>query len=120
MPRTPPLQPSSCLKALCAAVALCLCAGPALAQAPACAADAIEQALKLLRFHTEAGPQAQVDEVARPLPPVTNPANRRQQFAVLEVKGWVHKANYRLRLLYYPLDKQCLLMGQEVLELSSP
>ena len=51
--------------------------------------------------------------------PLANPANRRQSFAVLEVMGHIHKASYRMRLIYAVSGGQCLLMGQEILELSS-
>lgn len=38
---------------------------------------------------------------------------------VLEVPGFVYKANYRVRLLYASVQGDgCVLMGQEILDLS--
>ena len=84
-----------------------------------CEADALAQAKKLLVFYTEDNSQAAVESHAKALPPLTNPANKKQQFLVLEVMGYVYKASYRMRFLFYPLDGGCVLVGQEILELSS-
>ena len=56
---------------------------------------------------------------AKALPPLANPANKAQKLHVLEVIGHVYKANYRMRMLYAASPGPCLLMGQEILELSS-
>ena len=92
---------------------------------PPCAADAIKQARKLLAWHN--GPDGDgpvsVDPQVKPLAPLANPANKTQKFSVLEVAGHIQKANYRMRLIYATMPglggTQCLLMGQEILELSS-
>lgn len=84
-----------------------------------CEADALAQAKKLLAFHSDGNSQAAVASHAKALPALANPANKKQQFLVLEVMGYVYKANYRMRFLFYPLDGDCVLMGQEILELSS-
>ena len=58
-------------------------------------------------------------QVLQALPPLANPANKAQKLHVLEVIGHVYKANYRMRMLYAASPGPCLLMGQEILELSS-
>lgn len=91
-----------------------------LAAPPPCEADALAQAQRLLAFHSNNDDRAGVASHAKVLPSVTNPANRKQQFLVLEVMGDIYKSNYRMRFLYYPEGGECLLMGQEILELSNP
>lgn len=93
---------------------------PCLATPLQCESDALAQAKKLLAFHSEGNDQISVASHAKALPPLANPANKKQQFLVLEVMGYVYKANYRMRFLFYPSGGACLLMGQEILELSSP
>ena len=89
------------------------------AASPQCASDAISQAKKLLSFHTDGDDRASVDTQVKQLPSLTNPANKTQKFTVLEVMGSVYKGQYRMRLIYFPLDKECVLMGQEILEFAS-
>lgn len=98
---------------------LLLAATPCLAADAGCAADAVAQARKLLLFHGNNDDRAGVEEKAKELPPLTNPANQRQKFSVFEVKGYIYKDNYRMRLIYYRSGGDCLLMGQEILELAS-
>ncbi|KRA76624.1 hypothetical protein ASD78_03005 [Lysobacter sp. Root667] len=85
----------------------------------ACAADALVQAQKLLAFHTDDDERARVSGPAKPLPSIVNPANAKQRFDVLEVWGYVYKGQYRMRLEYYRLGNDCVLMGQEILEHAS-
>lgn len=85
----------------------------------ACAADAVIQAKKLLAFHTDDDDRAEVSGPAKPLPSIVNPANPKQRFDVLEVWGYVYKGQYRMRLEYYRLGNDCVLMGQEILEHAS-
>ena len=85
----------------------------------ACAADAMIQAEKLLAFHTDDDERAKVSGPAKPLPSIVNPANPKQRFDVLEVWGYVYKGQYRMRLEYYRLGDDCVLMGQEILEHAS-
>lgn len=99
---------------------LLYCASSKAAAAPKCSAAAIAQAEKLLAFHTEGDDRAALDRRVKELPSVSNPSNKKQKFVVLEVIGFVYKASYRMRFLYYPMDGECVLMGQEILELSSP
>lgn len=88
--------------------------------APQCEPQAIEQAAKLLRFHSGGDSRAEVMPQARRLAPITNPVDKHQKLEVFEVPGYIYKASYRLRLIYFPIGKDCVLMGQEVLELSRP
>jgi hypothetical protein len=81
-----------------------------------CAADARVQARKLLVFHTEADRNVGIDEEVKVLPSIANPAAKQQRFDVLELHGYVYKANYRIRLLYAQVPGPCVLMGQEILE----
>lgn len=86
-----------------------------------CAADALKQAKLLLLFHSGADVQADagVEDSVRVLSPFRNPANRRQLFDVLEVQGYVYRANYQMRIIYSRIPGNCVLMGQEIIERSS-
>lgn len=94
-------------------------AGTSMAAEPPCAADAVRQARKLLGWHNGDDGPVFVEPQARLLAPLANPVNKTQKFSVLEVMGHIQKANYRMRLIYAGGGGQCLLMGQEILELSS-
>ncbi|MDM0115404.1 hypothetical protein QTI66_24860 [Variovorax sp. J22R133] len=88
-----------------------------------CAADALKQAKLLLLFHAGAGTNEAdvgVDDTVKVLAPLRNPVNQRQLFDVLEVAGYVYRANYRMRLIYARVPGTCALMGQEIIERSSP
>jgi hypothetical protein len=107
---------------LATAVGLLLAVTPASAGMPvhACAAAAIAQALKLLKFHTDGDERAKVlQERARYIGTV-KALRGKGRFDVIEVPGGVYKADYRLRLIYARIGGQCVLMGQEVLEESDP
>ena len=84
-----------------------------------CAPAAREQAQKLLAFHAGGDDRIEIDKSVRTLLPMRNPANRLQRFDVLEVRGRIYKGQYRLRLIYARIPKECVLMGQEVLEYAS-
>jgi len=84
-----------------------------------CSAAAIEQAQKLLTFHFGPDARIELDKSVKVLAPIRNPANRAQRFDVLEVGGHIYKGNYRMRLIYARVPNDCVLMGQEVLELAS-
>lgn len=86
---------------------------------PQCGPEAVSQARKLLFFHVDGDDRVHVDSEAVALPFISNPANRKQKFLVLEVGGTVYKGKYRMRLIYYPLGGECMLIGQEILELAS-
>ena len=101
------------------AVLLALCATGGIASAaPQCVAEAVVQAKKLLVFHFGPDDRIEIDPAAKELAPIRNPADKTQQFKVLEVWGTIYKGSYRMRLIYYPLKGDCVLMGQEVLELA--
>jgi hypothetical protein len=107
-----------------------LAAGTAQAQkaAPACAAEAAAQAEVLLKFHVTEGGKA--PELAEDVAPVDigdveskgrlKPLRGKGRYEVLEVTGHVIKAEYRIHLIYAEMQDQCLLMGQEILEVDSP
>jgi hypothetical protein len=84
---------------------------------PPCAAGAIGRAKQLLAFH--AGPDARitVENEVKQLPSMRNPEDPNQEFEVLEVWGYIYKARYRMRLIYFnSRSTACLLMGEEILE----
>jgi hypothetical protein len=81
-----------------------------------CAPAAREQAQKLLAFHVGGDDRIDIDVSVKTMPSVRNPANSRQLLDVLEVWGRIYKGQYRLRLIYARIPKECVLMGQEVLE----
>ena len=81
-----------------------------------CAPAAREQAQKLLAFHVGGDDRIEIDKAVKTLLSMRNPANRLQRFDVLEVWGRIYKGQYRLRLVYARIPKECVLMGQEVLE----
>jgi hypothetical protein len=113
-----PLAATLVLPALVQIVA----AAPASATSPGhpCTAEAAEQALKLLRFHTDGDERAAVfKERARHIGTV-KALRGTSRFDVIEVPGGVYKADYRLRLIYARIGDRCVLMGQEVLEESDP
>lgn len=91
-------------------------ASPALAAHP-CAADAQGRAKKLLALHTE-GPDGTVG-AAKSLGDL-KALKGKGRFDVLEVIGYVYKAEYRMRLIYAQINGSCLLMGQEILEAADP
>ncbi len=42
------------------------------------------------------------------------------KFDVLEVTGYIYKAEYRMHFIYAQIPDSCVLMGQEIIELSDP
>jgi hypothetical protein len=84
-----------------------------------CAADARVQALRLLRFHSDDERAAIMPSSVRRIGTVAALAGK-HRFDVVEVQGYVYKADYRLRLIYARMAGDCVLMGQEVLEASDP
>lgn len=88
------------------------------APAHRCAADAIKRALALLVFHSGGDSNVGVEQAVQVRPPLRNPVDRRQLFDVLEVQGYVYRADYQMRLIYARVPGTCALMGQEIIELS--
>lgn len=107
------------MKAITAIALLLLASFNTFATSPQCSSAAVTQAKKLLSFHTDGDDRAEVDSRAKQLPSLSNPANKAQKFLVLEVMGYVYKGEYRMRLIYYPMRKECVLVGQEILELAN-
>lgn len=84
-----------------------------------CASSAREQARKLLTFHSGSDEQIEIDNSVKVIAPLRNPANKSHFFDVLEVWGYIYKAQYRMRFIYAQSPGDCLLMGQEILEHAS-
>jgi hypothetical protein len=103
-----------------AVAALITAAASAPANAHPCGADAQTRAVPLLQLHLE-DPQVEVgigDEVSELAPIKALKGSGR--FDVLEVWGYIYKAEYRMRFIYAQIPDTCLLMGQEIIEASDP
>ena len=95
---------------------LASCASHA-APAPSCAQDAVAHAKPLLEFHFGKDDRMSIDEQAKELPPIRNPADPKQTLKVFEVWGYIYKGRYRMRFIYYASSMSgCTLIGQEILE----
>lgn len=82
-----------------------------------CSAEAVTQAKKLLAFHFGLDDRMEIDEHVAVLKPIKNPAGQ-GKFDVLEIYGHIYKGTYRMRFIYAQTGNQCLLVGQEILELA--
>jgi hypothetical protein len=104
-------------------IALILLAAPATAfgaETHHCAADAVIQAEKLLKFHSDNDDRAEVDpDSVKVLAPV-HALSGDGKFDVLEVEGSIYKGEYRMHMIYAQIPDDCVLMGQEILERSDP
>jgi hypothetical protein len=89
----------------------------------ACAGDALKRAEALLKFHVQdSGAEAHRIEIAKDaklLKPIRTPASK-GKFDVLEVYGFIYKAEYRMHFIYAQIPVTCALMGQEIVEMSDP
>ena len=90
----------------------------------ACAPDAIKRGKALLTLHFNDGqpgdgPLVSIDDAVKALPPV-KALKGTGRFDVLEVWGYIYKAQYRMRFLYAQIPDACVLMGHEILEESDP
>lgn len=83
-----------------------------------CSADAILQAKKLLDFHFGLDDRTEIEEHVTVLKPIKNPAGK-GKFDVLEVYGHIYKGTYRMHFIYGQTADQCLLVGQEILEMTN-
>jgi len=83
-----------------------------------CAAEAVVQAKKLLEFHFGPDERLAVDDTVKVLPPLKNPAGK-GKFDVLEVMGYVYKGTYRMHFIYGQIPGECVLVGQEILEITN-
>lgn len=110
------MMPGLALKSAAGAVLILLGSLAYAAPPHRCAAAATAQAAKLLAFHFGPDERIEVDRSVKELTSLRNPANRKQQFDVLQVWGHIYKGQYRMRFIYARLPGDCLLMGQEILE----
>ena len=90
----------------------------------ACAPDAIKRGKALLTLHFNDGqpgnpPLVDIGDAVKALPSV-KALKGKGRFDVLEVWGYIYKAEYRMRFLYAQIPDACVLMGQEILEASDP
>lgn len=109
---------------LAASVMAVMAASPAAAAPNACASDAKARAAKLLALHFEDVSTAQLtnasigDEVKTLTPMKALKGNGK--FDVLEVAGYIYKAEYRMRFIYAQIPDNCVLIGQEIIEVVDP
>jgi hypothetical protein len=103
-----------------AVLMMCLClSGFAFAHPEhSCASDATAQAKKLLAFHFGSDERMAIDEGVKVLKPLKNPAGR-GEYDVLEVLGYIYKGTYRMRFISGRIPGECVLVGQEILEITS-
>jgi hypothetical protein len=87
---------------------------------PHCADDAVKQADKLLKFHSDNDERATVDPDSVKQIGTVAALRGKGRFDVLEVEGSIYKGDYRMRLIYAQMPGECVLMGQEILERSDP
>lgn len=91
----------------------------------ACEKDAIGRADHLLRLHLSGDSNAtdindlSIEEKVTKKAPIKAPYGK-GKFDVLEVNGNVYKGNYRMRFIYAQIKEECVLMGQELLEIANP
>lgn len=83
-----------------------------------CSTDATLQAKKLLDFHFGLDDRTEIDKYITALKPIKNPAGK-GKFDVLEIYGHIYKGTYRMRFIYSQTPNQCILVGQEILEISN-
>jgi hypothetical protein len=109
-----------------------LSAAPALAADHPCAGDAHKRAEMLLRFHfvMDAGDPATklassetlnmgIDDKVAVLKPI-KALRGKGKLDVLEVQGYIYKADYRMRFIYAQIKGSCALLGQEIMEQADP
>jgi len=85
-----------------------------------CSGDAVVQAKKLFVFYLHLDDESNirpwsVDDSVRNIGKVAA-IRGRQRYDVLEVFGNVYKGRYRMRLIYALVGRECVLMGEEILE----
>jgi hypothetical protein len=100
-------------------ICLALLAGPALAGTHHCASDARTHAAALLALHRDNDERAEIDPSVKVIAPLVNPMKKTQKFDVLEVLGYIYKGSYRMRFIYAQMPDECVLIGQEILELTT-
>lgn len=96
-----------------------LCCSVSTQAAEQCGVSAVKQAQALLAFHAGVNEQSYIDPKVKYLSPMVNPVNSQQRFQVVAVTGFIYKAQYHMQFLYYPIDDDCVLMGQSIIEYAS-
>ncbi|NWH08909.1 MAG: hypothetical protein HXY22_09760 [Alphaproteobacteria bacterium] len=116
---------------LLAALVLAGASATARAEPHPCSSDALARAPRLLALHADdnQSPAAEggillplngaVGEEVRLLPAI-KALKGDGRFDVLEVDGFIYKATYRMRFIYAQIPGSCVLMGQEIIEISDP
>ena len=86
-----------------------------------CAGNAQKKAAALLKLHFDDSENLKVSisKEVQQLPAV-RALRGKGRFDVLEVWGYIYKAEYRMRFLYAQIKDNCVLMGQEILEAADP
>jgi hypothetical protein len=59
-----------------------------------------------------------IDKGVKVLKPLKNLAGT-GEFDVLEVPGYIYKGTYRMRFIYGRIPGDCVLVGQEILEITN-
>jgi hypothetical protein len=82
-----------------------------------CAADAMDRAYKLLKFHSNNDDRAEIDKrlgakFFKTIPALVGKA----KYDILFVQGYVYKGVYDIHLTYAKIPNECVLMGEEILE----
>ena len=83
-----------------------------------CITQAKETALKILKLHSNNDDRATVAETVTAKPGINSPT--KVKLEVVEVPGFVYKAEYRLRVLFLQEPQSCTVMGFELVDLSVP
>jgi len=83
-----------------------------------CAPDAAKQAKKLLGFHYGEEVPMDITKQVKTMAPLRNPAGK-GSFDVLEVTGYIQKATYRMHFIYGQIPGDCVLVGQEIIEITN-
>ncbi len=86
-------------------------------QVHACADAARATALQLLRLHSDNDERAAIEGPVKKAAKVRAPKGK-GKLDVLEVKGFVYKAEYRIRVLYLPAQG-CARVGFELIEVGA-
>ena len=93
-----------------------------LAIAHPCDGDVAVRADKLMRLHyDDSGNDLQfsLDDGPQELASI-KALKGKGRFDVLEINAYVNKATYRMHFIYAQIADSCLLMGQEIIEVSDP
>ncbi len=107
------------MKAIALAAGI-LALGTAVAVAHPCDGDARARAVPLLQLQYDmTDADLSIGDSVKALPPLKSLVGN-GKFDVLEVWGYIYKAEYRMRFIYAQIPGTCVLMGQEILEASNP